>query len=202
VKKLDLDFSKVSYIDPKGAKQYPAEQNADDANANNEEEKKQENPLEIPGPARNAGAPARVNIEEADLITAERQAFRFVQKQGLAGQLNPLHLIFMDEANERASDQAHYAWGRKYERTFLFRPKGMSPTFNIIACIGVEEDTPGQMFLHYIIVPPRRDFRGVPTKWMGYEFQHPTAGIDIGFSVSQIQRTLTLDQLKEVMVAQ
>ena len=108
----------------------------------------------------------------------------------------------MDETNGRAFDQAHYAWGRKHERTFLFRPKGMSPTFNIIACIGVEEDTPGQMFLHYIIVPPRRDFRGVPTKWMGYEFRNPTAGIDIGFSVSQIQRTLTLDQLKEVMAAQ
>ena len=34
VEKLDLDFSKVSYIDPKGAKQYAAEQNADDANVN------------------------------------------------------------------------------------------------------------------------------------------------------------------------
>jgi len=205
LKKLDLNFSKVSYIDPKGAKQYPAQQSADDANAhaNNDEEEKQGNPPEIPGPARNAGAPARVmNVEEADLIAAERQAFRFVQKQGLDGQLNPLHLIFMDETNERAFDQAHHAWGRKHERTFLFRPKGMSPTFNIIACIGVEEDTPGQMFLHYIIVPPRRDFRGVPTKWMGYEFRNPTAGIDIGFSVSQIQRTLTLDQLKELMAAQ
>jgi len=203
VKKLDLDFSKASYIDPKGAKQYAAERKADDANENNNEEEKQGSPPEIPGPARNAGAPARVmNTEEADLIAAERKAFRFVQKQGPEGQLNPFHLIFMDETNGRAFDQAHYAWGRRHERTFLFRPKGMSPTFNIIACIGVEEDTPGQMFLHYIIIPPRRDFRGVPTKWKGYEFRNPTAGIDIGFSVSQIQRTLTLVQLKELMAAQ
>ena len=203
IKKLDLDFSKASYVDPKGAKQYEAEHKVDDAN-DAEEEEEEEKQGSIPENPRPAGDPqARMmNPEEADLIAAERKAFRFVQKQGLDGQLNPLHLIFMDETNGRAFDQAHYAWGRKHERTFLFRPKGMSPTFNIIACIGVEEDTPGQMFLHYIIVPPRRDFRGVPTKWKAYEFRNPTAGIDLGFSVSQIQRTLTLVQLKELMKAQ
>ena len=167
-----------------------------DAHGDNgeEEEEKQGN---VPGNAQAAGR--AVKIDEADLIAAERKAFRFIQKQGTDGQLNPLHLMFMDETNSRAFDQAHYAWGRKHQRTFLFRPKGMSPTFNVIACIGVEEDTPGQMFLHYIIVPPRRDFRGVPTKWKAYEFRNPTAGIDIGYSVSQIQRTLTLAELQEIM---
>jgi hypothetical protein len=109
--------------------------------------------------------------------------------------------MFMDETNSRAFDQAHYAWGRKHQRTLLFRPKGMSATFNIIACIGVEEDTPGQMFLHYIIVPPRRDFRGVPTKWKPYEFRNPTAGIDFGYSVSQI-RNLELDEMADLMKSQ
>ena len=140
IKKLDLDFSTASYIDPKGAKQYAAVPQEVNVNANRGEEEKQGNPPEIPGPARNAEASARMmNIEEAYLIAAERKAFRFVQKQGFDGQLDPRHLIFMDETNGRAFDQAHYAWGRKHERTFLFRPKGMSPTFNVIACIGVEE---------------------------------------------------------------
>ncbi len=201
IKKLDLDFSKASYIDPKGAKDYHVERAVNDADER--EEKKQDNDPNSPNPEPAAVALVHAaSTEEADLIAAERKAFRFIQKQGLDGQLNPLHLIFMDETNGRAFDQAHYAWGRKNQRTFLFRPKGMSPTFNIIACIGVEEDTPGQMFLHYIIVPPRRDFRGVPVKWKAYEFRNPTAGIDIGFSVSQIQRTLTLDQLQELIKVQ
>ena len=195
IRKLNLDFSKASYADPKGLKQQAANERKGD------EEKLPDRAL--PDQAQPAMESARVvNSEEADLIAAERKAFKFVQKQGVDGQLSPRNLIFMDETNTRAFDQAHYAWGRKHQRKLLFRPKGMSPTFNVIACIGVEEDTPGQMFLHYIIVPPRRDFRGVPTRWKAYEFRNPTAGIDVGFSVAQIQHSLRFDELKDLMKAQ
>jgi transposase len=197
VRKLNLDFSKVVYVDPKGSKAYPLEHNDDHSE---QEEKKSEPQAQAP-PARISNAQAN-NIEEGDLIAAERRAFRFIQKQGTDGQLNTANLMFMDETNSRALDQAHYAWGRNNQRKLLFRPKGMSPTFNIIACIGVEADTPGQMFLHYIIVPPRRDFRGVSTKWKPYEFRNPVAGIDFGFSVSQIQRSLELNELVDLMKSQ
>ena len=187
IRKLNLDFSKVEYVDPKGSKTYLAEQKHDPSN-------------QPQASAANDSTEAN-NPEDGNLIAAERRAFRFIQKQGTDGQLNPANLMFMDETNSRAFDQAHYAWGRKHQRTLLFRPKGMSATFNIIACIGVEEDTPGQMFLHYIIVPPRRDFRGVPTKWKPYEFRNPTAGIDFGYSVSQI-RNLELDEMADLMKSQ
>lgn len=185
IRKLNLDFSKALYVDPKGSKETRAAERKEDDQKEEEEEKKND-----------------ARLQEGDLIAEERSAFRFAQKQGNDGQLNPLNLIFMDETNSRAFDQAHYAWGRKHRRTLLFRPKGMSPTFNVMACIGVEEDTPGKMFLHYIIVPPRRDFRGVPTKWKVYEFRNPTAGIDLGYSVAQIQRDLTFDELKELIKQQ
>lgn len=197
IRKLNLDFSKAVYVDPKGSKAYPSEHKDD--HIEQEEKKSDLQPEASPARASNARAN---NLEEGDLIAAERRAFRFIQKQGTDGQLNPADLIFMDKTNSRAFDQAHYAWGRKNQRTLLFRPKGMSPTFNIIACIGVEEDTPGQMFLHYIIVPPRRDFRGVPTKWKPYEFRNPAAGIDFGYSVSQIQRNLELSELVDLMKSQ
>jgi len=191
IRKLNLDFSKVVYVDPKGSKLYPIEQKENHGAEDHEEEKKSD--VQLPPPVASARAH---KTEEGDLIANERRAFRFVQKQGMDGQLNPANLIFMDETNTRAFDQAHYAWGRKHQQTLLFRPKGMSVTFNVIACIAVEEDTPGHMFLHYIIVPPRRDFRGVSLKWKPYEFRSPTSGIDVGYSVSQIQRNLRLDELR------
>ena len=110
IKKLDLDFSKASYIDPKGAKQYAVQRENDgvDAVRGEEQEEKQGHVPNIPGPAQNAQASGRaMNTDEADLIAAERKAFRFIQKQGIDGQLNPQHLIFMDETNSRAFDQAH-----------------------------------------------------------------------------------------------
>lgn len=68
--------------------------------------------------------------------------------------------------------------------------------------MGLERDSPGNMLLHYVIVPPRRDFRGVPKTFKAYEFRHPKAGIDLGYSVAQIERDLIEAQLVQIMQEQ
>lgn len=169
IKKLDIDWKKASYTDPKGLVRPIAEPNEEKVD---------------PG---------------AHAIMEERAAFRFIQRQGLDGQLNPYNLMFMDESNLRLYDQQHHAWSHAHRRAMLLRPKGMSPTFNVIATIGVEDDTPGGMFVHYVIIPPRRDFRGVPKTFKSYEFRQPKAGIDVGYSVSQIQNTLSVDTMEQLL---
>jgi hypothetical protein len=116
--------------------------------------------------------------------------------------LNPYKLLFMDETNCRLFDQQHYAWARGHKRSVLLKPKGQSPTFNVIATMGMDRDSPGRMLLHYVIIPPRRDYRGVPKTFKAYEFRHPKAGIDVGYSVAQIARDLTNDQLEQLMLEQ
>jgi len=182
IRKLDIHWKKASYTDPKGLLSLgPAA--ADEAAMN------------VPGPAVSVDMGAQVIMEE-------RAAFRYIQRQGANGQLNPYNLLFMDESNFRLFDQQHHAWALSNRRAMLLRPKGMSPTFNVIATIGIEDATPGGAFIHYVVIPPRRDFRGVPKTLKSYEFRHPKAGIDLGYSVSQIQNDLTMKQLKELMAEQ
>ena len=171
IKKMDIDWKKASYIDPKGIRR----------------------PFTDPTAVLEPGANA---------IMEERAAFRFVQRLGTEGQLNPYNLMFMDESNLRLFDQQHHVWSQAHRRGILLRPKGMSPTFNVIATIGVENDTPGGMFIHYVVIPPRRDFRGVPKTFKPYEFRNPKAGIDLGYSAGQIQNNLTPEQLQQLMKEQ
>jgi transposase len=98
IHKLNLDFSKVVYVDPKGSKQYLSRLQRETQDAENQEEEKKNDHGGAQLPAQAASAPAH-KTEEGDLISDERRAFRFVQKQGLDGQLNPTNLIFMDETN-------------------------------------------------------------------------------------------------------
>jgi len=179
IKKLNIDWKKATYVDPKGIA------------------------LPVISEAAAIAAPlgpeGRIQDPGATAISQERAAWRFVQRLGTDGQLNPYNLLFMDESNFRLYDQQHYVWTQAQKRGVLLRPKGISPTFNVIATIGVENDTPGGMFVHYIVIPPRRDFRGVPKRFKAYEFRHPKAGIDIGYSVNQIKHQLSLEQLQQIM---
>lgn len=177
IKKLDLTWKRATFVDPKGIIDRERPANADDAVNQTERE----------------------SDRQAQLLADERVAFRLLQRQGRDGQLNPYDLLFMDETNCRLYDQQHYAWTRANKRAILFRPKGQSPTFNVIATMGIDKDSPGQMFLHYVIVPPRRDYRGVPKIFKAYEFRHPKAGIDFGYSLAQINE-LPAPQLERLML--
>ena len=198
IKKLNIDWKKASYMDPKGLIRQIVE----------EPQRRAQGAIgrdELGGAAAATVAPAAPAAVAAGMdpgakaILEERAAFRFMQRLGTDGQLNPYNLFFMDESNFRLYDQQHHVWAHAHQRGYLLRPKGVSPTFNVIATIGVEKDSPGGMFMHYVIIPPRRDFRGVPKTFMSYEFRNPKAGIDLGFSVSQIRAELSLDQMRQLM---
>ncbi len=182
IKKLNIDWKKASYSDPKGVLRRAAS--------------------ERDGVAELDAMPADIMDPGAKAIMEERAAFRYIQRQGFDGQLNPYKLWFMDESNFRMFDQQHHAWTLSNRRAMLLRPKGMSPTFNVIATIGIEDATPGGAFIHYVVIPPRRDFRGVPKTFKSYEFKHPKAGIDLGYSGSQIRNDLSMSRLKELMAEQ
>ena len=192
IKKMDIDWKKASYTDPKGIRRpftHPVVSG-------------QQTPSHGDHVNASSTAPAAVLEPGANAIMEERAAFRFVQRLGTEGQLNPYNLMFMDESNLRLFDQQHHVWSQAHRRGMLLRPKGMSPTFNVIATIGVENDTPGGMFIHYVVIPPRRDFRGVPKTFKPYEFRNPKAAIDLGYSTGQIQNDLTAEQLQQLMKEQ
>ena len=201
IKKLNINWKKASYTDPKGLIRRIAEEPERQAQSAIEQD-------DLGGAAAAAAAPAHPPAAAVDMdsgakaILEERAAFRFMQRLGTDGQLNPYHLFFMDESNFRLYDQQHHVWAHAHQRGYLLRPKGMSPTFNVIATIGVEKDSPGGMFVHYVIIPPRRDFRGVPKVFKSYEFRNLRAGIDFGFSVSQIRDELSLDKMTQLMKEQ
>jgi transposase len=108
IKKLDIDWKTASYTDPKGMV-IRASDPDQDAMLYARDEEEQKGPqgeaaaaaAAAPAAAPVAAHPLAVANLGADLIAEERIAFRFVQKQGTDGQLNPYNLLFMDESNLR-----------------------------------------------------------------------------------------------------
>ncbi len=182
IKKLDFKHAKAQYIDP-ATVTVTVPQSDSEIKLNTDEMVKKNQ-----------------SLWHRKLIGEEIRHWRAVQQQGISGQLNPYNLLFMDETNCRLYDQQHYAWATANNRPLLLQPKGQSMTFNIIATIGIMEDD--QLMLHYVIVPPRRDYRGVPQRFKAYEFRQPKAAIDLGYSVHQIQHDLSFEQLVKLMKEQ
>ncbi len=91
------------------------------------------------------------NFPERGILCTESERPREFRK------VNPFNLLFLDETNCRLYDAPHYAWAHAAKHAVLKRPKGQSPTFNVIATMGLVQDPhseESQMILHYVVVPP------------------------------------------------
>jgi transposase len=104
VKKLDLQWKRATYMDPKGIV------------------------FKLRDADKSEQADPQVDAAGAQLIAQERAAFRLVQREGVDGQLNPYHLLFMDETNFRLYDQQHHAWVRSHKRAVNRQPKFLAAT--------------------------------------------------------------------------
>ena len=75
-------------------------------------------------------------IQTDPLIVLERRVFREAQRQDPL--LRADRLLFFDESNFRQSDQQRWGWGTTIMPARIARSKGMMPTYNAMASVGIE----------------------------------------------------------------
>ena len=129
--------------------------------------------------------------ESDPLIALERRLFKEAQRNDPVLK-DPRRLLFMDESNFRLNEQQGRGWGVAGRGARIFRPKGQSPTYNVMATIGAGG------FLHYVVHKPERAERELAVRYEASELKSPGEGVDVGLSASEIRRA-SAAELKDVL---
>ena len=129
--------------------------------------------------------------ESDPLIALERKLFKEAQRVDPVLK-RPGKLLFMDESNFRLNEQQARGWAVAGRGARVFRPKGQSPTYNVMATIGAGG------FLHYIIHKPERAERELAERYEASELKSPGEGVDVGLSAAEIRRA-SEKALKDVL---
>ena len=131
-------------------------------------------------------------IESDPLIALERRDFKAAQRRDRVLR-DPRNLLFMDESNFRLNEQQARGWGVAGQPARIYKPKGQSPTYNVMATIG------SGGILHYVILKPERLERALATRYEANELKRPGEGVDVGLSSCEIKRHATAAELKDVL---
>jgi hypothetical protein len=99
----------------------------------------------------------------------------------------------MDESNFTRYEQQGRGWGVAGSGARIYRPKGKSPTYNVMATIGAGG------ILHYVMHKPDREERPLAVRYEASELAAPGEALDVGYSASEIRQSLTVTELKDVL---
>jgi transposase len=131
--------------------------------------------------------------ESDPLVALERRLWKEAQRgDPVLG--DPDKLLFMDESNFTRHEQQGRGWGVNGGAR-LYRPKGKSPTYNVMAAIGAGG------LLHYVVHRPAREERELAPRFEASELAAPGEGVDVGLSASEIRRHAPADDLRRVLRA-
>ena len=130
------------------------------------------------------------------LIRLEKMVFQSEQKQN--PQLAIDKLLWFDESNFRLNEQAKRAWGPQGTPPRLERPKGKSPTTNLMLAIGVSarndqvggtksiQGTQHDLIIHWKIHTRQREFDPLPSTYQSWELEQPGEGEDVGHKTEEL----------------
>jgi transposase len=119
--------------------------------------------------------------ESDPLIALERRLFKEAQKNDPVLK-RPEKLLFVDESNFRLNEQQARGWGVAGRGARVFRSKGQSPTYNVMATIGAGG------FLHHVVHKPERAERELAERYEASELEAPGHGVDVGMPAAEIRR--------------